>query len=140
MEQMGLLEPAMNRTVEFPSMRREVMRALAALSDPDYQAAVWIDENYPHPGFYDAFSETVHALFDDQGVLPDPEASVGTILLSGSEVVRLFELGRLLDHLLDSHDRGTSDVAYLEDPSWPLIVAAAGLALSAMVLAGAFSD
>jgi hypothetical protein len=116
--------------VEFPEMRREVMRALASLADLEFQQEVWPDPEAPED-----FGMNVHILFDDCEVLPDPATRVGTVLVEGVEVQALGELAARLEPLLE--DLGeSSDDAYLRDSRWPGVVSQASLALAAMVRAG----
>lgn len=124
--------------VEFPLMRREVMTALAALTDLEYQQRVWIERIYPTETYYDDFDANIHTLFDDCRVLPQPESQLRTILYSGDEIPRLRQLGEILNRLLDAR-RGAPDAEYINDAAWPEMARVAGLALAAMTLANALS-
>ncbi|MET9312065.1 hypothetical protein ABZX12_09585 [Kribbella sp. NPDC003505] len=86
-------------------------------------------------GQYDDFDYHVHVLYDDAAVLPDPPASVGSVLLPGDELVRLVRFGNVLDALLDDHGDVHADV-FVADPRWPEVMRLAALALAAMVRAG----
>lgn len=123
--------------VEYPAMRREVMRALAAFSDRDYQERVWVQRNYPEPNFYDDLTQNVHILYDDSQVLPDPESRLRWVLLDGDELDRLRALDSVLGPMIDELGEAP-DAAYLRDSRWPSVVSTASRALSAMVLAGSF--
>ena len=50
-------------------MRREVMSALASLSDRDYQERAWLRHEYPPPIEYDDFDQVIHTLYDDMQAL-----------------------------------------------------------------------
>jgi len=118
--------------VRFPSMRREVLDALARLSDVEYQRRVWIEQIFPHENFFDDLAQVVHILFDDCRVLPDPQPAIGAILLEGEEIGRLRQLGVVFDQLIDVHGN-EPDQRYLDDPRWGEVVRMAALALAAMV-------
>jgi hypothetical protein len=110
-------------------MRREVVNALASLSDREYQRRVWIARTYPREGFFDDLTLTVNVLYDM--VLPDPRTRVGTVLVSAHEVDRLRLLERVLGPLIA--DLGNApDSRYLCDPRWNGVVDAARSALAAM--------
>lgn len=117
--------------VEFPEMRREVMRALASLADLQFQERVWLDPAAPED-----FGMNVHILFDDCEVLPEPAARVGSVLVEGAELQALRELAERLEPLLDDLGDSCDDV-YLTDTRWPDVVSRASLALAAMVRSGA---
>ena len=113
--------------VRFPDMRNEVVTALEALADPDYQRRVWLEHEYPSPSYYDDLSLNTHILFDDTRVLPDPTVRLGVILYA-REVEPLRALGQVLDSMID--DLGDSDDSvYLQDARWPAVVEAARVAL-----------
>ncbi len=119
-------------SVEFPAMRREVMTALACLADADYQVRVWLNGVLPSPSYYDDLTMNIHTLYDDSQVLPTPESRLGTVLVVGDEVVRLQELGRLLDVLIADHG-DDPDTVYLDDPRWSGVIRGAAGCLAAMV-------
>ena len=123
--------------VEYPAMRREVMRALAAFSDPEYQERVWVQRNYPDPNFYDDLTQNVHVLYDDCQVLPDPVSRLRWVLLDGDELKRLRALDGVLGPMIDELGEAP-DATYLQDSRWPSVMSTASRALSAMVLAGGF--
>lgn len=117
------------KTVRYPQMRDDVVDALRSLSARNYQDREWgvyqADINR-----YDDLTLNIHLLYDDCRVLPDPSVQVGTVLLP-SDVAPLralqAELAPLLDDLGDRPDS-----AYLKDPRWARVVAAAGVALRAL--------
>ena len=121
-------------TVVYPAMRRQVMFALASLSDREYQTRVWIRHEVPD-GYGDDFSAAVHVLYDDCQVLPDPNERVDWILLQGEEVARLTALGLALTALIDRHG-DVPDTHYLADARWDNVVMLASDALACMVRGG----
>lgn len=119
----------MTSSVEFPAMRSEVLAALGSLSDRSYQHDRW---GHVEPGvnFYDDLTLSVHILYDDCAVLPNPSERLGTVLLPDDidVLVRLHEaLGPMLADLGDNPDS-----AYLADPRWDSVLAAAQAAEAAM--------
>jgi hypothetical protein len=123
-----------NVSVLYRAARSQVMFAVAALSDPDYQQRVWIRQEVPHPGYHDSLDMTVHTLFDDCAVLPNPRDAVGTVLVDGPEIERLNKLGQALDALIDDLKERPDD-DYVRDRRWGQVIEYARDALSAMVLA-----
>ncbi len=125
--------------VKYPAARWEILVSLAALSNSDYQDTVWIQGVMPHDGYFDSLSQTISSLFDDWAVLPDPSSAVGSILVAGPEVSSLRTLGEQLSGIIDDLGDRTDD-DYVTDARWPRVLELAGMALSAMVLAGPFDE
>lgn len=122
------------KTVEFPAMRHEVVGALASLADRDYQDRAWLRQEFEVEGRYEDFELIVHILFDDTGVLPDPQSAVGAVLFE-SEVPALRSLGAVLSPLITRlGDAPTSE--YLASGEWSGVLNAAGVALATMVRHG----
>ncbi|WP_435812251.1 SCO4402 family protein [Streptomyces olivaceoviridis] len=119
-------------SVSFPEMRGNVVSAVQALADEDYQQRVWIDREYPHEGYYDDFDMNLHILFDDTLVLEDPTAAVGTILRSKEEVEAMGALASALDALLATEGRDKTDAEYIASPLWHAVLRAASAALEAL--------
>ena len=90
----GLLGSAMS-DVEFPAMRLEVVVALAALADGEYQQRTWLDYDRS-AGARDNLDVFVNTLYADWNVLPEPEKALWTVLLPGDEVARLRALDAVL--------------------------------------------
>ncbi|WBQ04093.1 SCO4402 family protein [Kribbella sp. CA-293567] len=121
--------------VEYPNMRCDVLDSLAVLSDTEYQRRAWIERQGFKAGGFDNFDYHIDVLYDDTEVLPNPEDSLGTVLLPGDEIERLRAVGAILDQLLDRHgDAG--DEVFISDTQWPSVVSAASVALAAMIRAG----
>jgi hypothetical protein len=123
--------------VRYPAMRREVLVALAALADPDFQQTMWVRKEYPRPNFLSNLDTVVHVLYDDCQVLPDPTAGMGTVLVDGDELAHLQRLGELFDALLNDHV-DQPDSVYLQDPRWPTLVDLATKALTSMIRSWGF--
>lgn len=118
-------------SVRYPEMRIQVLSAVNALADRDYQQRVWIDRIYPHENYYDDLDLNISILYDDTLVLPDPATALGTILANTVEVGSLRSLAEHLDPIID--ELGDSpDSRYLSHPKWPGVVSAANAALEVM--------
>ncbi|GAA2127194.1 hypothetical protein GCM10009727_16800 [Actinomadura napierensis] len=111
--------------VRFPDMRREVIDALQALSDPDYQRRVWVDRVYPQPGYYDDLTHNINLLYDDTSVAEDPYGQVGVTLESDEEAAVMERLVAVLDPLLDGFPAELDDAEVISRPEWAEVVKAA---------------
>lgn len=116
--------------IRYPEARVQVLAAVEALADPEYQRRVWIRGELPKPEYVDDLTVNVHILFDDFTVLPDPAPRAGYSLYP-DEVEPLRALGAVLDPLLDELD-GQPDERYLEHPQWTEVVRAAASAWTVM--------
>ena len=114
--------------IRFPEMRRNVISAVRALADGEYQRRVWIERIYPNEGYYDDFTLNLNILYDDTLVLDDPVSTLGTVLRSESEVVAMVELGSAIDEALRLEGDGKVDADYLASPSWAAVLRAASAA------------
>lgn len=119
------MEPSVT-SVRFPQARADIISALRALADRDYQEREWgvyrKEENR-----YDDLSLNVNLLYDCRA-LPDPISRVGEALFP-SDVEPLLHLGKVLEPLIDElGDRPDRD--YMADPRWPLVIKAAADALA----------
>jgi hypothetical protein len=122
--------------VQYPEWREEVIDAVRALSDLDYQRRVWVAGESIGPDFFDSLQERIHTLFDDADVLPEPGHRLGVLLRDDREVEALRPLGRMLDEVVN--DLGdVPDARYLADPRWPQVVHRATAALAALTTDGA---
>ena len=117
------------RGVQFPSMRAEVVSALRSLSDLEHQKVRWglVEDGV---NYFDDLSLVVHILYDDAAVLPDPSASVGSILYEG-EVGAILDVEKALSPLLDELG-DVVDSIYVSDSRWPAVLTAAANALEMM--------
>lgn len=128
---MGKLEQAMT-DVRFPQMRAEVVEAVRALADPDYQEQVWLRREYPRPGYFDDLSTNITTLYDDTRVLEDPYRTVGSVLRSGHEAAALEPLAAVLDAMFADLGTDADDSTYLLSEHWPKVVAVAREAFSVL--------
>ncbi len=110
--------------VQFPSMRDEVVEAVEALADTEYQWSAWVRHELPVGG-YDDFNLAIHILFDDTTVAEDPDRTIGVFLRSQEEADAMRKLGRQIRGLFDELGTELSDEEYLRSPGWPAVVAAA---------------
>lgn len=115
--------------IRFPEMRNEIVRAVKALADPEYQWSAWIRRELP-PGEYDEFTHRIHILYDDTQVLEDPDAAIGVYLRSQSEANAMRKLAQAIDSLFNELGTELSDEEYLRAPGWSSIVEAANAAFS----------
>ncbi|EST19957.1 SCO4402 family protein [Streptomyces roseochromogenus] len=120
----------MNQTpqVRLPQMREQIIAAVHALSDPDHQRRVWIERQYPHPGYFDDLTLNVHILYDDTAVLDNPSGAIGHTLRDASEAQTMQRLADRLNEILDALDPEADDAAYLGHQLWPGVVEAAAQA------------
>lgn len=110
-------------------MRRSLIEALQALSDLEYQRRVWVERNYPQPGFYDDLTHNVKVLYDDTLVAEDPRAQIGVTLESEAEAAAIEGLTAVLDPLLDSSPTELEDAQVISRPEWSAVVRAAQAAV-----------
>ncbi|GAA4314674.1 hypothetical protein GCM10023178_24540 [Actinomadura luteofluorescens] len=115
--------------VRFPDMRRAVIEALRALSDPEYQRRVWVERTYAQPGFYDDLTHNVNVLYDDTLVAEDPRAQIGVTLENEAEAAAIESLTAVLDPLLDSLPTKLEDAQVISRPEWSAVVSAAQAAV-----------
>ncbi|MFJ9786165.1 hypothetical protein ACIRSS_41805 [Amycolatopsis sp. NPDC101161] len=112
-------------------MRNEIVRAVKALADPEYQWSAWVRRELP-PGQYDEFTHRIHILYDDTQVLEDPAAAVGVYLYSREEADAMAKLAAALDALFAELGTELSDEDYLRARAWSSVVAAAREALGSL--------
>jgi hypothetical protein len=130
MEDVVIMERTVNE-VRFPAMRAEVVGAIRALSDQDYQWSAWIRRELP-AGHYDEFTHRIHILYDDTDVMENPEGSVGNYLRSPREAIAIRKLGSALDTLFQQLGTERTDEEYLQAPGWRSVVDAAKAALQVL--------
>lgn len=108
--------------IEFPYMRAEVVNALRSLSDPATQHSEWVGWSH--------LDLCIHILYDNTTVIPNPEASIGSLIHeSAAPALDVLDtvLGPMIDDLGDVPDQ-----IYLADHRWPSVIHAAANALAAM--------
>jgi hypothetical protein len=110
-------------------MRLQVISALRSLSDRQHQQTRWgqVEDGV---NYYDDLTLSVHTLYDDCMVLPEPQAAVPDVLRD-EEAPALLELEHALGPMIQ--DLGDApDAVYTSDPRWSAVVGAAGAALLVM--------
>ncbi|MBX9244022.1 hypothetical protein ICW40_04265 [Actinotalea ferrariae] len=104
-------------------MRLEIATAVASLSDLEYQQRVWVGKEWPVEEYYDNVERTIQWLCEETPALGEPETLVGSMLFA-EEVLPMSALAAQLAPIIE--DLGAApDEAYLNDPRWPGVVAAA---------------
>lgn len=126
---MDIVEYVVTENIQFPNMRAQVVEALRALSDRQYQESIW-GKCDPAVNAYDDLDISVHMLYDDALVLPEPETCVPS-LLHESEVPALRAVDAVLGPMIRDLGDCPDDV-YLADPRWPAVVRAAGEAFTTL--------
>ncbi|MFI0262550.1 hypothetical protein ACH4OW_26325 [Streptomyces sp. NPDC017056] len=114
--------------VELPDMRAEVVSAVRALSDREYQQRVWVGRIYPHPGFFDDFTLNVNIL-GDAGVWDSPRDAIGYTLASETEAAAMGSLVAHLEKVIEDVGSESPDSDFLASPLWQEVVEAARNAL-----------
>lgn len=118
--------------VSFPDMRRNVLSAVRALADEEYQRRVWIHRDYPHEGYYDDFTMNLNILFDDTLVLEDPATTLGAVLKSQEEVGAMQALASAINVLMEREGTEHTDAEYVASPLWGDVVRSASVAYGIM--------
>lgn len=119
---------SMKGVVTYPTMRAEVMIALADLGDEAGHTAEW----FAHAGPGRSLDATIHTLFDDIPVFEDTEGYVGIMLRSDREVELVKQLGTELEAAWAEY--GTfEDPRLAHHPCWTAATATARVLLAVMV-------
>jgi hypothetical protein len=113
----------------YPEMRQELLLHLSHLADRDYQTRVWVDRQFPKPGYYDDFDTTFEAV-EDILSLSRADDAVGMTLRDHQEAAALTALGTVLDRIFAEHGTELSDAQYLGLPEWSEVIDAARAAVS----------
>ncbi|QHC23156.1 SCO4402 family protein [Streptomyces sp. GS7] len=117
--------------IRLPKMRGEVLSAVRALADPEYQKRVWIDKIYPNPDFFDDFTLNVNIL-DDAAILDNPFNVIGYTLASDQEAEAMKALSDRLLQIIEEVGSESTDSAFMASPLWDGVVQAAKNALEVM--------
>src|SRR5918992_3559287 len=115
--------------VEHPEMRANLLDVLKALADPDYQRRVWVERQYPHPGYYDDLEANINFLYDDSDISEDPHRNIGYALRNEVEARAMENLHKALSPLYDSVPPDPPDAEVIAMPEWQAVVAAARQAI-----------
>ncbi|HEU5157695.1 MAG TPA: hypothetical protein VFU43_11935 [Streptosporangiaceae bacterium] len=109
---------------------------LNALADPDYQRRVWVERQYPRPGYYDDLDANISFLYDDSDIAEDPQRNIGYALRNEGEARAIENLHKVLSPLYDALPPGIDDAEVIALPEWQAVVAAARQAVRAFAEAG----
>jgi len=121
-----------------PSLRRQVMHALAILCDRKFQESNWVRHEPGILGLESSLDDVVGDLFDSLRVLPDPDHLVGMSLVPGDDLDALRDLGASLTLVIDRHSV-YDEAGCVRDREWADVVDAATRALASMVRAWGFA-
>ncbi|UNO42983.1 hypothetical protein [Streptomyces sp. MST-110588] len=117
--------------IRFPEMRERVIFAVRHLADQQYQQKIWMEQQYPHPDYYDDFSLTLNSL-DDTAVLDDPVAAIGITLSCADEAEAMRRLADRLDEIINTVGGQSPDSHFLASPLWSGVIEAAQDALEVL--------
>ncbi len=115
----------LNDEVELPYMRRELVLSLKALSDLDYQYAIWVRGEFPHENFYDSLYNTLNIIYDDSDLAVNSEDYIGSILKNEEEMHALDKVVEALQVIFDTYGEALSDKEYIELTEWRNVIPAA---------------
>jgi hypothetical protein len=107
--------------IKSSAMRNEIVLAVKALADPEYQWSARVRRELP-PGRYDEFTHRIHILYDDTQALEDPEGAICVYLRSREEANAMRKLAAALDTLFDDLGTDLSDEEYLRAQGWTAVV------------------
>lgn len=103
-------------------MRSEVIDAVRALADREYQRRVWVGREYPNPDYYDDFTLNINVLYDDTRVLEDPVSAIGSFLRTDEEATVMRKLAAALNAILEEKGTDLTDEEYIADAGWDAVV------------------
>lgn len=110
-------------------MRLLLLEHLRKLSDPAWRRANWA-QGRPSVESWGSFDDFLDFLYDDSGVLNDPEGSLGYVLKDADEVSAVTDLKDTIDAALSAGLDGEGEA--LQHPDWPAITTAAQHAVRVM--------
>lgn len=116
--------------VKYPAMRNEILGALEALSDLEYQQTVWINRQFPTPTYYDDFDMAIHTLYDDTGLGDDVRSEVGLTLRDEAEARLVQEVLVALEEVFSECGVDSEFEVVRASRNWPKVVSAAAAALT----------
>ena len=111
--------------VELPYMRRELVISLKALSDLEYQHAIWVRKEFPTETFYDDLEQTLDIIYLDTDLNENPYGYINDILKNEAEAHAVEKLVSKLTVIAKKYGRGLSNLEYIEKPEWQDVLAAA---------------
>lgn len=109
-------------------MRRELLDALTALADRDYQRRVWERREDPGVGRYYGWDMAVHALFDDAPLEQGSSSVVGTLLRDEDEARAVDRVVAALNDVFAETGVEAPVEKVLRSAGWPRVVETAALA------------
>ena len=115
----------LNDEVELPYMRRELVISLKALSDLEYQHAIWVRKEFPTETFYDDLEQTLDIIYSDTDLDENPDAYIDDILKNNAEARAVEKLVSKLTVIAKKYGQGLSDLEYIEKPEWQDVLASA---------------
>ena len=110
-------------TVEFPSMRDDMIYYLERLQDEDFQRKAWVEKNFENG--QTPFDDIIHFFFDDTKLSQDPSDCIGAFLLNEEEADAIRAVTSNIDLMVEHHGWKDTDAEHLGLPEWPAIVEAA---------------
>lgn len=115
----------LNDEVELPYMRRELVISLRALSDPEYQRAIWVRREFPHENFYDDMYCTLNIIYDDSDLATDSQRYIGQILKDKKEMHALDKVVTSIDTFFQKYNGEITDEECLDKPEWRNVLTSA---------------
>jgi len=119
--------------VRYPALRADVLDAIEALADLEYQARVWRDGEFPGEGAYESLDMVVHALYDDAQLDEGAAGAVGDVLRDDDEADALNAVIDAMESVFT--ELGGTDVSerdVLAASCWPRVVEEAQAALRSL--------
>ncbi|MFE3252294.1 hypothetical protein [Streptomyces sp. NPDC059209] len=115
--------------VEYENMRLLLLEHLRCLSDPVWRRNNWT-QGHPPAESWGSFDDFLDFLYDDSGVLNDPEGALGYVLKDADEVSAVADLRDAIDAGLSAGLDGEGES--LRHPGWEAITTAAQRAVRTM--------
>jgi hypothetical protein len=114
-------------TLQYPSMREELLDTLKGLSDYEYQVRAWIEHHLP-PGQFDDLDLAVHFLYDDTGLAEDPKGAIGVFLYDETEVALVSQVIDALNLVFEKYGLDKTDAEYINSDLWSEVLKTASIA------------
>jgi hypothetical protein len=111
--------------IKYPEMRDELVEHLKALSDRQYQEAVWVRGESRAGIEHDELDVAIHFIYDDTCLGEDPSLAIGCYLKDEIEAQSIRELVHNLDNLFSKYGLDLSDGEYINKPEWTCVLQAA---------------
>jgi hypothetical protein len=111
--------------VKWPVRRHTLLWFLYELASPEFQQERWIGASHDRPGEIHGLSIVTDFVFDDTDLAKSTAETLGYILRDELEVTAVRHVGQAMEHLYDREGLNKEEVAYVNSPYWPKVVAAA---------------